>query len=177
MSWLTQIIGSRRQRMSFEDEATPESVRAEWMREWMEEDDTPRGSDSHPPVVFKWIGHWTRWSQMSHTYEPVEGRLVPATLVEFGNTLDPPPSEGDRFRLADGVWTRLDPDAPDEPPPPDPTDDVEDNEAEADEAQLPRPLPSSALPPARPIENTTSADPVADQISAWRRRIRRGSGR
>ncbi len=52
---------------------------------------------------------------MSHTYEPIEGRLVPSTLVEYGNSIDPPPTEGDRFRFADGAWTRLAPDEPDEP--------------------------------------------------------------
>lgn len=166
MGWITAFSGRRTRRMPFEDEATPETIRAEWMAEWMAEERRPEEDEAHPPVIFKWVGHWTRWSQMSHTYEPIEGRLVPSTLVEHGNSIAPPPTEGDRFRFADGAWTRLAPDEPDEPSDaPDPDLSADDN---ADEGELPQPVLSSDLPPAGPIE-----DPVADQIAAWRRRLRR----
>ncbi len=168
MSWLTKAVGLRSRRMPFEDEATPETVRAEWMAQWMEEDCGPRATEADPPVLFRWEGHWTRWSQMSHTYEPVEGRLIPSTLVEFGNTLDPPPTEGDRFRFAGGEWTRLAPDEPDEPD--EPTAQVEPTQAPSTTdptvAATPE-RPPVVLPPATP-----APDPVADQIAAWRRRIR-----
>ena len=169
MGWLTTLSGRRSRRMPFEDEATPETVRAEWMAQWMEEDRRPREEESHPPVLFRWVGHWTRWSQMSHTYEPLEGRLIPTTLVAYGNSVDPPPTEGDRFRFADGAWTRVAPDEPDEPPESPDTEPPADDEATGPDAvELPKPVLSSDLPPAKPIK-----DPAADQIAAWRRRIRR----
>ena len=70
--------------------------------------------DPAPVVVFRFDGdRWERWSVVGGGFEPVDAPAPPlqAHLDESGDV----PEAGDRYRLQDGTWRRLEADEPGPP--------------------------------------------------------------